>query len=196
MFIFLKTAQSAPEILHESAEQIQQNAYYDAAFLLRELTTEEEQLVKDENQAKEYRIDEKAKTCEILPKPKTLAQWQAEKIQEATDYGNSEHVDAVFLGELKVVFSALLRMKLQERFRIEEAEGKTTTSLKFQGVTLELPIPAVRTILDSIAARAIANFDTTQEHVNKIKEITDAKAVAAYDVTQGYPPALRFPLPS
>lgn len=109
------------------------------------------------------------------------------KTAEITAYDESEAVNSFELDGLRMWLPFELREKIRARLPEEEAAGRTTTTLWYGIVPVQLPIALARKLISCIELYAIDCCDRTAAHKAAVAAMTDIDAVRAYDYTAGYP---------
>lgn len=129
---------------------------------------------------------------EFVPPAPTLDDVKAGKVSEIEAYDGSDAVNQFFIGSAPVWIAKADRVGLMLRFESEEAVGKTTTTLWYEGVCFTLPIASAKAMLAAIEVYASACYDCTEGHKAAVNALTSEADVEAYDITAGYPAKLTF----
>lgn len=132
---------------------------------------------------------------EYTPEPhvRTLKESENDKINEINAYDTSSAVNEFFIGENALWIDCGTRAVLVNRFAVEKAAGKTTTTLwDSQDRSYTLPIETAEQMLDAVEMYAAESYDVTAQHRAAVRQLTTIEAVDAYDYTQGYPEKLHF----
>ncbi|MGN0309176.1 MAG: DUF4376 domain-containing protein [Bacteroides sp.] len=107
-------------------------------------------------------------------------------------YDGSRHVNVFSIGGTDMWLDKDTRAGLKLRFEAELAAGREGTVLWKDGTSFPLSLADAASMLNAIELYASACYDQTQKHLSAIQSLTDAKEVAEYDYTQGYPEKLAF----
>lgn len=115
------------------------------------------------------------------------------KIQKLKEYDSSLAVNEFSYNGQSMWFTSLERGKIMQGIASEEALGKTETFLGHEsGFSVTLPIEQAKALLNAIEVYAKECYNTTFQHTQNIRALTDAQEVMDYDYTTGYPQKLEL----
>ena len=123
-----------------------------------------------------------------------LAQAKEEKKQRIDDYDTSPSVNVFRLNGMDIWLDKATRTGLMLRLQAENAAGRETTTLWYEGMAVTLPIDAAMSILYALEVYASECYDNTQRHKAEVDRLETKEAVEAYDYRVGYPEVLEFEL--
>lgn len=122
----------------------------------------------------------------------TIEDYRKRKKDEILRYDSSDEVNTFGIQEHGVWLDKATRTGLMLRFQAEEAMGKETTTLWYEGVMFELPIANAKQMLLAIEVYASECYDNTQRHIAAVDMLETKEEIAAYDYRVGYPNILEF----
>ena len=123
---------------------------------------------------------------EILNKEKEY------KIDEILRYDSSREVNGFYIDDQEIWLDKATRVGLKLRFDAEIANGKTNTTIWYEGTPFKLELVNALHMLNDIELYASTCYDNTQTHIANINEIKDLESLKNYDYRTGYPEKLRF----
>ena len=114
------------------------------------------------------------------------------KIDEILRYDSSREVNGFYINERELWLDKATRVGLKLRFDAEIADGKTNTTIWYEGTPFKLELINALQMLNAIELYASACYDNTQTHIANVNEIKDLETLKNYDYRTGYPDKLRF----
>ena len=114
------------------------------------------------------------------------------KINEILSYDSSREVNGFYIDDQEIWLDKETRVGLKLRFDAEIADGKTNTTIWYEGTPFKLELVNALQMLNDIELYASACYDNTQTHIANINEIKDLETLKNYDYRTGYPDKLRF----
>lgn len=112
-------------------------------------------------------------------------------VQEQIDkYDTSPSVNGFMLNGLKVWLNKDTRVGLINSTQIAKAMGKTTTTLWFGGMQIEVNCDKAIGLLSALEMYALECFNVTAAHKKAVAELNTVEEVLEYDYTAGYPEVL------
>lgn len=122
----------------------------------------------------------------------TIEDYRREKKNEILRYDSSDEVNAFYIQGKKVWLDKATRAGLMLRFQAEEAIGRETTTLWYNGDMYELPLANAIRMLLTIEVYASACYDNTQRHIANINSLQLIEDIENYDYREDYPHKLEF----
>ena len=114
-------------------------------------------------------------------------------VQEQIDkYDTSPSVNGFMLNGLRVWLNKDTRVGLMNSTQIAKAMGKTTTTLWFGGMQIEVNCDKAIQLLSALEMYALECFNVTAAHKKAVAELNTVEEVLEYDYTKGYPEQLRM----
>lgn len=114
-------------------------------------------------------------------------------VQEQIDkYDTSPSVNGFMLNGLRVWLNKDTRVGLMNSTQIAKAMGKTTTTLWFGGMQIEVNCDKAIGLLSALEMYALECFNVTAAHKKAVAELNTVEEVLEYDYTKGYPEQLRM----
>ena len=114
-------------------------------------------------------------------------------VQELIDkYDTSPSVNGFMLNGLRVWLNKDTRVGLMNSTSIAKAMGKTTTTLWFGGMQIEVNCDKAIGLLSALEMYALECFNVTAAHKKAVAELNTVEEVLGYDYTQGYPEQLKM----
>ena len=114
-------------------------------------------------------------------------------VQEQIDkYDTSPSVNGFMLNGLRVWLNKDTRVGLMNSTQIAKAMGKTTTTLWFGGMQIEVNCDKAIQLLSALEMYALECFNVTAAHKKAVAEMSTVEEVLAYDYTAGYPEVLEM----
>lgn len=114
-------------------------------------------------------------------------------VQEQIDkYDTSPSVNGFMLNGLRVWLNKDTRVGLMNSTQIAKAMGKTTTTLWFGGMQIDVNCDKAIQLLSALEMYALECFNVTAAHKKAVAELNTVEEVLGYDYTQGYPEQLKM----
>ena len=114
-------------------------------------------------------------------------------VQEQIDkYDTSPSVNGFMLNGLRVWLNKDTRVGLMNSTQIAKAMGKTTTTLWFGGMQIEVNCDKAIQLLSALEMYALECFNVTAAHKKAVAELNTVEEVLEYDYTKGYPEQLKM----
>lgn len=114
-------------------------------------------------------------------------------VQEQIDkYDTSPSVNGFMLNGLRVWLNKDTRVGLMNSTQIAKAMGKTTTTLWFGGMQIEVNCDKAIGLLSALEMYALECFNVTAAHKKAVAELNTVEEVLEYDYTKGYPEQLKM----
>lgn len=114
-------------------------------------------------------------------------------VQEQIDkYDTSPSVNGFMLNGLRVWLNKDTRVGLMNSTSIAKAMGKTTTTLWFGGMQIEVNCDKAIQLLSALEMYALECFNVTAAHKKAVAELNTVEEVLGYDYTKGYPEQLKM----
>lgn len=114
------------------------------------------------------------------------------KIAEIDAYDKSSAVNGFALNGAVVWLDKATRVGLMNSTQIAKAMGKTTTTLWFGGMQIEVNCDKAIGLLSALEMYALECFNVTAAHKKAVAELNTVEEVLGYDYTQGYPEQLKM----
>lgn len=113
-------------------------------------------------------------------------------LEQIDKYDTSPSVNGFMLNGQKVWLNKDTRVGLMNSTSIAKAMGKTTTTLWFGGMQIEVNCDKAIQLLSALEMYALECFNVTAAHKKAVAELNTVEEVLGYDYTQGYPEQLRM----
>ena len=113
-------------------------------------------------------------------------------LAEIEKYDKSSAVNGFMLNGQRVWLDKATRVGLMNSTSIAKAMGKTTTTLWFGGMQIEVNCDKAIQLLSALEMYALECFNVTAVHKKAVSEMSTVEEVLGYDYTQGYPEQLRM----
>lgn len=114
-------------------------------------------------------------------------------VQEQIDkYDTSPSVNGFMLNGQRVWLNKDTRVGLMNSTSIAKAMGKTTTTLWFGGMQIEVNCDKAIQLLSALEMYALECFNVTAAHKKAVAELNTVEDVLGYDYTKGYPEQLKM----
>lgn len=113
-------------------------------------------------------------------------------LEQIDKYDTSPSVNGFMLNGLRVWLNKDTRVGLMNSTQIAKAMGKTTTTLWFGGMQIEVNCDKAIQLLSSLEMYALECFNVTAAHKKAVAELNTVEEVLEYDYTQGYPEQLKM----
>lgn len=114
------------------------------------------------------------------------------KIAEIDVYDKSSAVNGFALNGAVVWLDKATRVGLMNSTSIAKAMGKTTTTLWFGGMQIEVNCDKAIGLLSALEMYALECFNVTAAHKKAVAELNTVEEVLGYDYTKGYPEQLKM----
>lgn len=122
-----------------------------------------------------------------------MVTWMKERLKKnILAYDSSSNVNGFTINGIKVWLDKSTRVGLLLRFQSEQAEGKTETTLWYNGMSFPLPIEQAIQMLYAIEGYASACYDHTQQMVAAVDAMTTVDELLAFVYVGTYPDMLAF----
>ena len=112
--------------------------------------------------------------------------------ERITAYDTSPSVNGFMLNGLRVWLNKETRVGLMNSTSIAKAMGKTTTTLWFGGMQIEVNCDKAIGLLSALEMYALECFNVTAAHKKAVAELNTVEEVLEYDYTNGYPEQLKM----
>lgn len=112
--------------------------------------------------------------------------------ERITAYDTSPSVNGFMLNGQRVWLNKDTRVGLMNSTSIAKGMGKTTTTLWFGGMEIEVNCDKAIGLLSALEMYALECFNVTAAHKKAVAELNTVEEVLGYDYTKGYPEQLRM----
>ena len=113
-------------------------------------------------------------------------------LAEIEKHDTSPSVNGFMLNGQRVWLNKDTRVGLMNSTAIAKAMGKTTTTLWFGGMQIEVNCDKAIGLLSALEMYALECFNVTAAHKKAVAELNTVEEVLGYDYTQGYPEQLKM----
>lgn len=113
-------------------------------------------------------------------------------LEQIDKYDTSPSVNGFILNGLRVWLNKDTRVGLMNSTQIAKAMGKTTTTLWFGGMEIEVNCDKAIGLLSALEMYALECFNVTAAHKKAVAELNTVEEVLGYDYTKGYPEQLKM----
>ena len=113
-------------------------------------------------------------------------------LAEIEKHDTSTAVNGFILNGERVWLDKATRVGLMNSTSIAKAMGKTTTTLWFGGMQIEVNCDKAIQLLSALEMYALECFNVTAAHKKAVAELNTVEEVLGYDYTKGYPEQLRM----
>lgn len=113
-------------------------------------------------------------------------------LAEIDKHDTSPAVNGFMLNGQRVWLNKDTRVGLMNSTSIAKAMGKTTTTLWFGGMQIEVNCDKAIGLLSALEMYALECFNVTAAHKKAVAELNTVEEVLGYDYTKGYPEQLRM----
>ena len=113
-------------------------------------------------------------------------------LEQIDKYDTSPSVNGFMLNGQRVWLDKDTRVGLMNSTSIAKAMGKTTTTLWFGGMQIEVNCDKAIQLLSALEMYALECFNVTAAHKAAVENLQTLEEVEAYDYTHGYPEQLRM----
>lgn len=107
-------------------------------------------------------------------------------------YDTSSAVNGFMLNGQRVWLDKATRVGLMNSTQIVKAMGKTTTTLWFGGMEIEVNCDKAIGLLSALEMYALECFNVTAAHKKAVAELNTVEEVLGYNYTKGYPEQLKM----
>ena len=114
------------------------------------------------------------------------------KLQEITDYDNSDKVNGFTYQGNELWFTAEVRASFKNSIESASLLGETEISIPTSAGIIKLSLDNAKLMLAKIQRYADACYLVTMQHKQEVAKLTNITDVEAYDITKGYPDKLTF----
>ena len=111
---------------------------------------------------------------------------------EIEKHDTSPAVNGFILNGERVWLDKSTRVGLMNSTSIAKAMGKTTTTLWFGGMQIEVNCDKAIGLLSALEMYALECFNVTAAHKKAVAELNTVEEVLGYDYTKGYPEQLKM----
>ena len=122
----------------------------------------------------------------------TIEETKAQKLGELRTYDASDAVNQFSINGVVGWLNKSTRVGLMNSISVEEASGRTETSIWLSDTLFVLTIEKADNMLRQLELYALACYNVTQGHINAINQLEMKEAIEAYDFRTGYPRKLNF----
>ena len=153
--------------------------------------TDEGEMLYEEREKEQYAYD----VCWIdgVSSEADVLQHAKEAVLAAIEaYDTSSAVNGFILNGERVWLDKATRVGLMNSTQIAKAMGKTTTTLWFGGMQIEVNCDKAIGLLSALEMYALECFNVTAAHKKAVAELNTVEEVLGYDYTKGYPEQLRM----
>ena len=113
-------------------------------------------------------------------------------LEQIDKYDTSPSVNGFMLNGQRVWLNKDTRVGLMNSTQITKAMGKTTTTLWFGGMQIEVNCDKAIQLLSALEMYALECFNVTAAHKKAVAELNTVEDVLGYDYTKGYPEQLKM----
>ena len=113
-------------------------------------------------------------------------------LAEIEKHDTSPSVNGFMLNGQRVWLNKDTRVGLMNSTSIAKAMGKTTTTLWFGGMQIEVNCDKAIQLLSALEMYALECFNVTAAHKKAVAELNTVEDVLGYDYTKGYPEQLKM----
>lgn len=121
-----------------------------------------------------------------------LEQLKEIKKEEIINYDSSSEVNVFKIQNDEIWLDKATRVGLSLRFQSEKQAGNLITTLWYNNKSYTLNLETAISMLNALELYASKCYDITQQHLNKIKDLSTIEEVNNYDYKKDYPEILQF----
>lgn len=110
------------------------------------------------------------------------------------EYDKSRDIEEFYIDDISLWLDRDERAILQRRFEIELKNDINISTLWKDGIRFDIKIIDGMKMLDELELYAIKCFDTTNMHINNVKQLKNIEDIKHYDYRTDYPEKLHFNL--
>lgn len=122
----------------------------------------------------------------------SIEELKAIKLNELRVYDSSDAVNQFSIDNVSGWLNKSTRVGLMNSISVEQASGRTETSIWLGDTRLTLSIEKAVDMLQQIELYALACYNVTQGHIRTINQLEIKEEIEAYDFRTGYPGKLNF----
>lgn len=139
-----------------------------------------------------YRYDIAKVPVKYKTDEEVIANLKEQKLNEITEYDTSSNVNVFSLNGTDAWLDRDTRVSLMNSTTIEKASGKTSTTLWFGSMKIEVGVDKAIDLLSGLEMYALECYNKTAEHKNNVEALTAIDDIVSYDYTKGYPEKLEI----
>ena len=113
-------------------------------------------------------------------------------LEQIDKYDTSPSVNGFMLNGQRVWMNKDTRVGLMNSTQIAKAIGKTTTTIWFGRMEIEMTCDKAIGLLSELEMYALECFNVTAAHKKAVAELNTVEEVLEYDYTKGYPEQLKI----
>lgn len=121
-----------------------------------------------------------------------LVRAKLAKLAEINEYDTSGDVDVFYYMGQAMWFDKATRVGLMNAVQIQKNAGMEQTTIWNDEMPITLPIDTAIMLLSAIELYALECYNVTARHKAEISALESIEEIEAYDITEGYPPALNL----
>ena len=153
--------------------------------------TDEREMRYEEREKEQYSydvcwIDGVSSEADVLQRAKEAV------LADIEAYDTSSAVNGFMLNGQRMWLNKDTRVGLMNSTQIAKAMGKTTTTLWFGGMQIEVNCDKAIGLLSALEMYALECFNVTAAHKKAVAELNTVEEVLGYDYTKGYPEQLKM----
>lgn len=126
------------------------------------------------------------------PHVRTLEEAKQEKIDEISEYDNSDNVNIFYIGGNPMWLTREERTQIDGSINAYEGIGATEMTKYFGGVPFTFSLVQWKQMLNALIVYASEALNVTESHKAAVNVLNSIEAVDSYDYTTGYPSKLNF----
>ena len=149
------------------------------------------QLLSDQSTGKMIVENEKGFPILVEYEP-TIEELRTRKLGELQTYDASDAVNQFSINGVAGWLNKPTRVGLMNSISVEEASGRTETSIWLGDTLFVLTIEKAANMLRQLELYALTCYNVTQGHINTINQLETKEAIEVYDFRTGYPGKLNF----
>lgn len=139
-----------------------------------------------------YRYDIAKVPVKYKTEEEVIANLKEQKLNEITEYDTSSNVNGFSLNGTDAWLDRDTRVSLMNSTTIEKSSGKTTTTLWFGSMKIDVGVDKAIDLLSGLEIYALECYNKTAEHKNNVEALTAIDDIVSYDYTKGYPEKLEI----
>ena len=116
-----------------------------------------------------------------------LKAFKRARVAEIDEYDTSGDVNSFSLNGVTLWLDRDTRGSLKNRLEAENAAGKTSSTIWYEGYSFALPIEYSLDLLNALEVYASECYDVTAQHKVDVEACDTIAEVGACDITTGYP---------
>lgn len=153
------------------------------------LSPNSKNLVQDEQDSNDIRI-----VSIIVNNKPSIDDIKKHLLSLQKEYDTSTEVNCFILDGRRVWLDKDTRVGLFNLLNIEKTSNIETTTLWFNGISIEIKVNKAITLLTAVEKYAKQCYDNTQEHYAEINKLSTIEECLKYDITSDYPSILNITL--